>query len=105
MCCVLSLFAGFRSVLILFGIVGGILFYLEGLLRSRMLPLLLLASGALSLTGYISNPKQFFASWLVGFVWCTTLVLGGMFFVMIQRSRQTNARCIYGLSKSELPAL
>ena len=41
-CVALTLFGGFRSALISFGITFAIVFYLEGMMRSRMLPLLLL---------------------------------------------------------------
>lgn len=34
------------------------------------------------------NPKQFFFSWLVSFLFCLSLALGGLFFVLIQYATQ-----------------
>src|SRR6476619_470543 len=35
-----------------------------------------------------SNPKQFFFSWLVSFLFFLSLALGGLFFVLIQYATQ-----------------
>ncbi len=37
-----------------------------------------------SIVGYLSEPKQFVASYLVNFVYFTSITLGAMFFVMVQ---------------------
>lgn len=42
LCFVGTIFGGFRSNLILFGLTFGILFYLEGMMRSRLMPIFLL---------------------------------------------------------------
>ena len=42
-CAAIGLFGGFRSILVEFMIVFAVLFYLEGLMRTRLLPVLLLA--------------------------------------------------------------
>ncbi len=54
LCFVGTLFGGFRSNLILFGLTFGILFYLEGMMRSRMLPVLALIGivGSVFLVGF-----------------------------------------------------
>src|SRR5215213_2303307 len=45
--------------------------------------------GALACAGLgVGNPKQFFFSWLVSFLFFLSLVLGGLFFVLIQYASQ-----------------
>ncbi len=46
-----------------------------------------LGAGACALLG-ASNPKQFFFSWLVSFLFFLSLALGGLFFVLIQYATQ-----------------
>jgi hypothetical protein len=46
-----------------------------------------LGAGACALMG-ASNPKQFFFSWLVSFLFFLSLALGGLFFVLIQYATQ-----------------
>src|ERR671915_85685 len=36
----------------------------------------------------VANPKQFFFSWLVSFLFFLSLALGGLFFVLIQYAAQ-----------------
>ncbi len=43
-----------------------------------------LISWIVSVAGFISNPDRFFESYLMGFLFCVTIPLGAMFFVMIQ---------------------
>lgn len=53
--------------------------------RGRNVILALAAAGiAACAAGWASNPKQFFASYLVAYVYFVLIALGGMFFVMIQ---------------------
>jgi hypothetical protein len=54
-----------------------------------------LIAGAFALLGAVAcailgaaNPKQFFFSWLVSFLFFTSLALGGLFFVLIQYAAQ-----------------
>src|SRR5688572_24591775 len=60
--------------------------------RWNSLPLL---GGAVALVGVVGcailgpgNPKQFFFSWLVSFLFFLSLALGGLFFVLIQYASQ-----------------
>src|SRR5688500_14044950 len=56
------------------------------------IPLIAGAVAALGAVGCASlgmaNPKQFFFSWLVSFLFFQTLALGGLFFVLIQYAAQ-----------------
>src|SRR5688572_31907196 len=54
-----------------------------------------LIAGAVALLGAVgcailgaANPKQFFFSWLVAFLFFQSLALGGLFFVLIQYAAQ-----------------
>src|SRR5688572_11833658 len=60
--------------------------------RWNSLPLL---GGAVALVGVVGcailgpgNPKQFYFSWLVSFLFFMSLALGGLFFVLIQYASQ-----------------
>ncbi|MBI4875776.1 MAG: hypothetical protein HY822_14165 [Acidobacteria bacterium] len=50
----------------------------------NLIAALALAGAAASAAGWASNPRQFFASYLVAYVFFVLLALGGMFFVMLQ---------------------
>ena len=47
----------------------------------------LLGAGACAILG-AANPKQFFFSWLVSFLFFLSLALGALFFVLIQYAAQ-----------------
>ena len=59
-------------------------FRIESSRRSGTIPLVIGIVGlALSLIGYLVDPKQFFFSYLTAFTFWCTLGLGGLFFVMV----------------------
>ena len=57
----------------------------KGDARTWLVPMLV-GAGALgiSLVGWVLDPHQFYISYLIGWAFCASLVVGGLFFVLIQ---------------------
>jgi hypothetical protein len=62
-------------------------YYIDGGLWTRgrnVIVFIALVSWIAAIAGFLADPARFFQSYLVGFIFCVTIPLGAMFFVMMQ---------------------